>query len=278
MVRAERPRRVPSPPPGSEPAQPADREAGGGLVGSRGGGQRVRATAAPRGAGCAHRSRLGGVLRRGSALHPAAAERGASRAIRAGGPPGRALLRWAQAAKEPGTAPRGLAGSRAPASRHHPARRGRRLAAARAPGPREPARAGRPGRVHRLRGGGREGRALQPGRRLLLPLRDGRLRAHGGGGHVLGPAGGRLQPRIHSRAGGGRRGRLRLRPGRPRPVRGEAVADPGRPGPRARSSGAANRERVERMFRWERCVDGTRRVYETALEEWRRRGAGKGAR
>lgn len=41
-----------------------------------------------------------------------------------------------------------------------------------------------------------------------------------------------------------------------------------------RKLGAANRERVERMFRWERCVDGTRRVYETALEDWRRRGGG----
>jgi glycosyltransferase involved in cell wall biosynthesis len=36
--------------------------------------------------------------------------------------------------------------------------------------------------------------------------------------------------------------------------------------------GHANRERVERLFRWGRCVDGTRRVYEEALEQWRRRG------
>ncbi|HWP73226.1 MAG TPA: glycosyltransferase family 4 protein, partial [Methylomirabilota bacterium] len=36
--------------------------------------------------------------------------------------------------------------------------------------------------------------------------------------------------------------------------------------------GHANRERVERMFRWERCVDGTRRVYEEAVERWHRRG------
>jgi glycosyltransferase involved in cell wall biosynthesis len=42
--------------------------------------------------------------------------------------------------------------------------------------------------------------------------------------------------------------------------------------------GRANRERVERMFRWERCVDGTRRVYETALEAWRRGGGGRPAR
>ena len=34
--------------------------------------------------------------------------------------------------------------------------------------------------------------------------------------------------------------------------------------------GAAGRERVERLFRWERCVEGTRRVYEAAVEAWRR--------
>ena len=42
--------------------------------------------------------------------------------------------------------------------------------------------------------------------------------------------------------------------------------------------GRANRERVERLFRWERCVDGTRRVYEQALEDWRRRPGGKRSR
>lgn len=36
--------------------------------------------------------------------------------------------------------------------------------------------------------------------------------------------------------------------------------------------GRANRERAERLFRWGRCVDETRRVYERALEDWRRRG------
>ena len=41
--------------------------------------------------------------------------------------------------------------------------------------------------------------------------------------------------------------------------------------------GHANRERVERLFRWERCVDGTRRVYEEALEARRRRGPGSRA-
>lgn len=45
-----------------------------------------------------------------------------------------------------------------------------------------------------------------------------------------------------------------------------------------RKFGAANRERAERMFRWERCVDGTRRVYEAALEDWRRNGGGRRSR
>ncbi len=38
--------------------------------------------------------------------------------------------------------------------------------------------------------------------------------------------------------------------------------------------GAAGRERTDRLFRWEACVDGTRRVYEEALEDWRRRRPG----
>jgi glycosyltransferase involved in cell wall biosynthesis len=42
-----------------------------------------------------------------------------------------------------------------------------------------------------------------------------------------------------------------------------------------RKLGRANRERVERMFRWERCVEGTRRAYERALEDWRRRPGGR---
>lgn len=37
--------------------------------------------------------------------------------------------------------------------------------------------------------------------------------------------------------------------------------------------GAAGRERADRLYRWERCVDGTRRVYETAVETWRRHRA-----
>ena len=37
--------------------------------------------------------------------------------------------------------------------------------------------------------------------------------------------------------------------------------------------GAAARERADRLFRWEACVDGTRRVYEETLSAWRRRGA-----
>ena len=36
--------------------------------------------------------------------------------------------------------------------------------------------------------------------------------------------------------------------------------------------GAAARERADRLFRWDACVDGTRRVYEETLEAWRRRG------
>jgi glycosyltransferase involved in cell wall biosynthesis len=35
--------------------------------------------------------------------------------------------------------------------------------------------------------------------------------------------------------------------------------------------GGANRERVDRLFRWSRCVDETRKVYEDAIEAWRRR-------
>jgi phosphatidylinositol alpha-1,6-mannosyltransferase len=34
--------------------------------------------------------------------------------------------------------------------------------------------------------------------------------------------------------------------------------------------GAAGRERVDRLFRWERCVDATRRLYEQAIEMHRR--------
>jgi glycosyltransferase involved in cell wall biosynthesis len=41
--------------------------------------------------------------------------------------------------------------------------------------------------------------------------------------------------------------------------------------------GAAGHERVERLFRWERCVEGTRRVYERTLEAWRRRRGGRAA-
>jgi glycosyltransferase involved in cell wall biosynthesis len=37
-----------------------------------------------------------------------------------------------------------------------------------------------------------------------------------------------------------------------------------------RRFGAAGRDRADRLFRWERCVDGTRRVYEAAVEAWRR--------
>jgi len=38
-----------------------------------------------------------------------------------------------------------------------------------------------------------------------------------------------------------------------------------------RKLGQANAARIEARFRWDRCVDGTRRVYEATLETWRRR-------
>jgi glycosyltransferase involved in cell wall biosynthesis len=44
-----------------------------------------------------------------------------------------------------------------------------------------------------------------------------------------------------------------------------------------RKLGQANAARIEEGFRWERCVDGTRRVYEATLEAWRRRAAGRRA-
>lgn len=70
---------------------------------------------------------------------------------------------------------------------------------------------------------------------------------------------------------------------------GGFVCDPGRPEAfverilallrdtvlREKLAGLA-RERAERHFRWERCVEGTRRVYESAVEAWRR--GGKAAR
>jgi glycosyltransferase involved in cell wall biosynthesis len=40
--------------------------------------------------------------------------------------------------------------------------------------------------------------------------------------------------------------------------------------------GAAALERADRLFRWEACVDGTRRVYEETLEAWRRRSGRPG--
>lgn len=38
--------------------------------------------------------------------------------------------------------------------------------------------------------------------------------------------------------------------------------------------GAANRARVDRLFRWDRCVDATRNIYEQAVEAYRRKAAG----
>lgn len=40
-----------------------------------------------------------------------------------------------------------------------------------------------------------------------------------------------------------------------------------------RKFGTANRERVDRMFRWDLCAAATARVYEEVLAEWRARGA-----
>jgi glycosyltransferase involved in cell wall biosynthesis len=39
-----------------------------------------------------------------------------------------------------------------------------------------------------------------------------------------------------------------------------------------RRFGTANRERVERLFRWDVCAAATTRVYEDVLERWRTRG------
>ena len=77
-----------------------------------------------------------------------------------------------------------------------------------------------------------------------------------------------------------------------RPVDGQGgfLCDPARPaeftealvrllrGPAARAKqAAANAERVERGFRWERCVAATRREYDSVVAGWRQR-AGTGAR
>ena len=40
--------------------------------------------------------------------------------------------------------------------------------------------------------------------------------------------------------------------------------------------GSANRERVDRLFRWDRCVDATRRVYEETVEAHRRKARDDG--
>jgi glycosyltransferase involved in cell wall biosynthesis len=41
-----------------------------------------------------------------------------------------------------------------------------------------------------------------------------------------------------------------------------------------RKLGQANAARIEERFRWDRCVEGTRRVYEAVLEAWHGRAAG----
>lgn len=44
--------------------------------------------------------------------------------------------------------------------------------------------------------------------------------------------------------------------------------------PRLREKfGSANRERVDRLFRWDHCADNTKRVYEEVLDDWKRRRA-----
>ncbi len=42
-----------------------------------------------------------------------------------------------------------------------------------------------------------------------------------------------------------------------------------------RKFGTANRERVDRMFRWDLCAAATERVYEEVLDQWRARAAGR---
>src|SRR5262249_49392241 len=42
-----------------------------------------------------------------------------------------------------------------------------------------------------------------------------------------------------------------------------------------RKFGAANRQRIDRMFRWEHCATGTERVYQEVLDEWRRRATSR---
>ena len=67
---------------------------------------------------------------------------------------------------------------------------------------------------------------------------------------------------------------------------GGFVSDPADPAPFAerlrlllgdaalrRKLGQANAARIEERFRWDRCVVGTRRVYEAVLEAWHRRAA-----
>ena len=46
-----------------------------------------------------------------------------------------------------------------------------------------------------------------------------------------------------------------------------------RDAPLRAKQGAANVERVDRWFRWERCVATTRAQYESAVEAWRARPA-----
>src|SRR5713226_5844837 len=97
--------RVAPPPPGSEPAQPAHREAGRRVLRPGRGGQRVRPTPAPERAGRPHGPRLGGALRSGSQVRAALAAGRSPRALRPPRPPRRALSGRTQAAQEPLPAP-----------------------------------------------------------------------------------------------------------------------------------------------------------------------------
>ena len=64
-----------------------------------------------------------------------------------------------------------------------------------------------------------------------------------------------------------------VRPGGPETFVAQAGAPPLAIPRCAPSFGAANRERVERIFRWERCVEARARVYEATVEAWRRHRA-----
>ena len=140
---------------------------------------------------------------------PRPARAGSAGALRPGRRPGRAVLRRAQAAQEPDAAARRL--GRRPARR---ARAPRLLIAGGGPLlPELRRRAARLGLGDRVGFTGyvpeaEKADALQPRRRVRVPVGDGGLRPRGGGGDVLGAAGGGVRSRLDPGAGRGRRGRL----------------------------------------------------------------------